>query len=75
MENHLFLGQFSLQPIIIFVFVLSFTVFPSIQLENAVGGSLVGQFHQYLAKTSLRYLSTVTNNLLCVQSEKKSAKN
>ena len=56
-------GQFSLQPIIFFLFVLTFSLLQQIWLENAVGGSLAG-YCQLLAKTPLRYLSIVTNNLL-----------
>ncbi len=35
----LFLGQFSFQPIIFFVFVFSFSLFQRIGSENAVEGS------------------------------------
>ena len=56
-------GKFSLQSIIFFLFVLTFSLLQRSWSENA-GGSWAGQFCQFLTKTPLRYLSTVTNNLL-----------
>jgi len=39
-----FEGQFSIQPIILLIFVLTFLMFEWLLSENAVVGNLVGQF-------------------------------
>ncbi len=51
----LFLGQFLIQPIILFFFVLIFLLSEWIWLENTVGGSLACQICPFLAKNSVRY--------------------
>ncbi len=60
----LFLGQFLFRPIIFFVFVFSFSLFQQIGSENAVEGSWRDQFGQFSQKSTLRYVNTITNNLL-----------
>jgi hypothetical protein len=60
----LFLGQFSFQPIIYFVFVFSFSLFQRIWLEHAVGGGWGVNSVNSLPKSTLRYINTTTNNLL-----------
>jgi hypothetical protein len=61
----LFLGRFSFQPIIFFVFFFSFSLFQRIGLENAVEGSLWGSIWSIQRqKSTLRYVNITTNNLL-----------
>jgi hypothetical protein len=48
----IFLGQFLIQPINRFLFVLIFSLSEQIMLKNAVGGSWAGQICPFLAKNS-----------------------
>jgi hypothetical protein len=50
----LFLGPFLIQPIILFLFVLTFLLSEWNWLENTVGGSLACQICPFLAKNSVR---------------------
>ncbi len=70
-----FLGPFLIQPIILFLFVLIFLLSEWIWSENAVGGSLACQICPLLAKNSVRYYNTITNNLLCAPEQKEKIPN
>ncbi len=61
---HFFLNPFSIQPIIFFVFVFSFSLFQPIGLKNTVEGSWGSIWSIHHQKTILRYVNTITNNLL-----------
>ncbi len=52
-------------------FCLNFLVVRWIWLKNAMGGSLACQICLFLAKNSVSYNNTMTNNLLCVRGQKK----
>jgi len=49
-------GPFSIQPIILLIFVLTFLLLEWLLSENTVVGNLVGRSGRFLAKTHLRYL-------------------
>ncbi len=59
-----FKGPFSIQPIILFLFVLFFLLLEWIWLENAVEGSWGVYSVNSMPKFQLRYIITITNNLL-----------
>jgi hypothetical protein len=51
--SSIFLGQFLIQPIILFLIVLIFFLTDRRWSENAVGGSWAGQICPFLAKNSV----------------------
>jgi hypothetical protein len=61
-------GPFSIQPIILLIFVLTFLLLEWLLSENAVVGNLVGQFWSIPRQNSTS-LETVTTNLLCWHDE------